>query len=209
MGVDETATPLERLLRDHGAWIAVRHGQRVAVHFGSVVAEIAVCRLAVGLADRFGRVTFDVRGARDRVDAALQRIDREGVGWAARIDAHQAVVRAEAAGADGCLAALADDDLLVLDATAGYTAVGLVGPRAGDALEVARLPTAPFPATVVPEPHGYEILVPPQFGSQAWVQLLRSCRPVGIACVGFDALEHLEIARRVQASTSTHGTAVR
>jgi len=39
MAVDETATPLERVLRDHGAWIAVRHGQRVAVHFGSVAAE--------------------------------------------------------------------------------------------------------------------------------------------------------------------------
>src|SRR5689334_6588534 len=152
MAVDETTTPLERLLRDHGACIAVRHGQRVAVHFGSVAAETAVCRLAVGLADRFGRVTFDVRGARDRVDAALKRVDGERVGWAARIDPHQAVVRSEPAGADGCMATLADDDLLVLDATAGYTALGLVGPRAGDALEHARLPTAPFPATVVNEP---------------------------------------------------------
>jgi hypothetical protein len=201
MALEETSTPLERLLRDHGAWIAVRHRQRVAVHFGSVVAETAVCRLTVGLADRFGRVTFDVRGPRDRVDAALKRVDREMVGWAARIDPHQALVRSEPTGADGCLAALADDDLLVLDATAGYTALGLVGPRAGDALEHARLPTAPFPATVVTEPHGYEILVPSQFGSQAWVHLLRSCRPVGIACVGFDALEHLEIARRVAAAT--------
>jgi glycine cleavage system aminomethyltransferase T len=201
MAVDETTTPLERLLRDHGAWIAVRHGQRVAVHFGSVAAETAVCRRAVGLADRFGRATFDVRGAPDRVDAALKRIDRDRVGWAARIDPYQALVRSELAGADGCLAALADDDLLVLDATAGYTALELVGPRAGDALEHARLPTAPFPATVVTEPHGYEILVHPQFGSQAWVHLLRSCRPVGIACVGFDALEHLEIARRVAAAT--------
>jgi glycine cleavage system aminomethyltransferase T len=199
MAVGETTTPLERLLRDHGACIAVRHGQRVAVHFGSVAAETAVCRLAVGLADRFGRVTFDVRGARDRVDAALKRID--GVGWAARIDPHQALVRSELHGADGCLAALADDDLLVLDATAGYTALGLVGPRAGDALEHARLATAAFPATVVTEPHGYEILVPPRLGSQAWVHLLRSCRPIGIACVGFDALEHLEIARRVAAAT--------
>jgi hypothetical protein len=172
----------------------------VAVHFGSVVAETAVCRLAVGLADRFGRVTFDVRGSRDRVDAALERIDHQRVGWAARVDPHQAVVRSEAAGADACLAALADDDLLVLDATAGSTALGLVGPRAGEALAQARLPAAPFPATVVQEPEGYEILVPPEFGAQAWVHLLRSGRPVGIACVGFDALEHLEIARRVAAS---------
>ena len=201
MAVDQIATPLERLLRDHGARIAVRHGQRVAVHFGSVVAETAVCRLAVGLADRFGRVTFDVRGARDRVDAALERIDFQRVGWAARTDPHQAVVRSERAGADACLAALADDDLLVLDATTGYAALGLVGPRAGQALAQAQLPTAPFPATVVEEPDGYEILVPLEFGSQAWVHLLRSGRAVGIACVGFDALEHLEIARRVAAST--------
>jgi hypothetical protein len=201
MAVGQVATPLERLLRDHGAWIAVRHGRRVAVHFGSVVSETAVCRRAVGLADRFGRVTFDVRGAPDRVDAALERIESQRVGWAARLDPHQAVVRSEPARADACLAALADDDLLVLDATTGYTALGLVGPRAGEALEHARLPTAPFPATVVREPDGYEILVPLRFGSQAWLHLLRSCRPVGIACVGFDALEHLEIARRVAAAT--------
>ena len=156
MAADETTTPLERLLRDHGAWIAVRHGQRVAVHFGSVVAETAVCRLTVGLADRFGRVTFDVRGARDRVDAALKRIDRERVGWAARIDPHQALVRSEPTGADGCLAALADDDLLVLDATAGYTALALVGPRAGDArparpdqVEPTGLPRSGDPASWV------------------------------------------------------------
>jgi glycine cleavage system aminomethyltransferase T len=201
MAVDETGTPLERLLRDHGATIALRHGQRVAVHFGSVVAETAVCRHAVGLADRFGRVTFDVRGSGDRVSAALERIDHQRVGWAGRIDAHRVVVRCEPAGVDACLAALADDDLLVLDATSGYTALGLVGPRAGDALAAARLPTAPFPALVVTEPHGYEILVPPEFGPQAWVRLLRFGRLVGIACVGFDALEHLEIARRVAAAT--------
>src|SRR5689334_15636323 len=108
-------------------------------------------------------------------------------------------VASGAAGAGRRMGTPGRGDPLRVGATAGYTALGLVGPRAGDALEHARLPTAPFPATVVNEPHGYEILVPPQFGSQAWVHLLRSGRPIGIACVGFDALEHLEIARRVAA----------
>jgi glycine cleavage system aminomethyltransferase T len=54
-----TATPLEAVLRAHGAVMAVRRGHLVAAHFGSVASETAVCLRSVGLADGFGRGTQD------------------------------------------------------------------------------------------------------------------------------------------------------
>jgi hypothetical protein len=48
-------TPLETVLRAHGAVMGVRHGRLVAAHFGSVASETAVCLRSVGLADGFGR----------------------------------------------------------------------------------------------------------------------------------------------------------
>jgi glycine cleavage system aminomethyltransferase T len=53
------ATPLEAVLRAHGAVMAMRHGHLVAAHFGSVTSETAVCLRSVGLADGFGRGTDD------------------------------------------------------------------------------------------------------------------------------------------------------
>jgi glycine cleavage system aminomethyltransferase T len=185
------STPLEALLREHGACIAVRHGQRVAAHFGSVASETAVCLRSVGLADRFGGVTFDVRGAAGAVDAALQRVD--GHAPVSRPGAHHAVVRSEREDEARCRSLLADDDLFVTDVTKDYAALGLVGPRAGSVLVQAGL--APYEATVLNGRDGYEILVPLRFGEQAWVHLLLTGRSLGLACVGFDALEHLAVAR--------------
>jgi glycine cleavage system aminomethyltransferase T len=177
------ATPLEALLSRHGARIAVRHGQRVAAHFGSVATETAVCRRSVGLADRFGRVTLDVRGPQESLDTLLERVP--GV----RLGAHHALVRCDDA------SGLDDDDLLVADVTGEHVALGLVGPRAGNVLALARLAAAPYEAIVLTDPDGFEILVPRRFGEQAWLHLLQSGRPLGLACVGFDALEHLAVAR--------------
>jgi glycine cleavage system aminomethyltransferase T len=190
-GVVTDATPLEGLLQAHGAYIAVRHGQRVAAHFGSVTSETAVCLRSVGLADRFGGVTFDVRGAAGAVDAALQRVD--GHAPAARPGTHHALVRCDRDEAARCRSLLADDDLFVTDVTEAYAALGLIGPRAGSVLVRARL--AAYEPTVLSAPHGYEILVPRRFGEQAWMHLLLSGRLVGLACVGFDAIEHLAVAR--------------
>ena len=184
-GVMTKATPLEGLLREHGACIAVRHGMRVAAHFGSVATETAVCRRSVGLADRFGRrVTLDVRGPQDSLDTLLERIP--GV----RLAAQHALLRCEHDDTLGL-----DDDLLAADVTGEHVALALVGPRAGNVLALARLAAAPFKAIVLNDPDGYEILVPRRSGEQAWLHLLQSGRPLGLACVGFDALEHLAVAR--------------
>jgi hypothetical protein len=62
---------------------------------------------------------------------------------------------------------------------------------------MARLEEAPFPTTLLADPDGYEILVPRQFGPAAWRYLLTSGASLGIACVGYDALEHLSVSRHV------------
>lgn len=186
------ATPLEALLRAHGASIAVRHGQRVAAHFGSVTTETAVCLRSVGLADRYGGVTLDVRGAAGAVDEALQRVD--GLAPVTRPAAHHALVRCEREDEPRCRSLLADDDLFVTDVSEDHVALGLVGPRAGSVLVRARLDE--YEALVLSSRDGYEILVPRRLGEQAWVHLLLTGRALGLACVGFDALEHLAVARQ-------------
>lgn len=191
-------TPLARILCEHGARIAVRHGYRVATDFGSVAAETSVCLRSVGLVDRFGRSTFDVRGPREKIDAALARMGRPGNrAWSARVHTNRVVVRCEPSGDAACRAEFDDDDLLVVETTQRLTAIGLVGPRAGDVMREARAERAPFTVTVLMEPLGVEVLVPRHAGADAWTHLLRYGGPFGIACVGFDALEHLAASRRV------------
>jgi glycine cleavage system aminomethyltransferase T len=198
VGVTSIDTPLEAVLRDHGASIAERHGRRVAVHYGSVAGETAVCLRSVGLTDRFGRVTFDVRGVPHRIDAALARLD--GRAWTTRLDPDCAFVRCEQSLEATCQAQLDDPDLLVDDASGRHAALGLVGPLAAAVLREARLEKAQFRATTLTEPHGFEILVPPEHGSEAWAHLLRAGGAFGIACVGFDALEHLAVSRHLPRS---------
>jgi glycine cleavage system aminomethyltransferase T len=197
MTVSELDTPLGVILRDHGAVFAVRHGHGVAAHFGSVASETAVCLRSVGLADRFGRVTFDVRGGLEAVAAALTRLDTlGGCAWGGAVAANHAVVRCERSDEGACRAVLDDDADLVVEETKGErAALGLVGPRAEEVLHVADLGAAPFAATVLRDRDGFEILVPRRCGPEAWMHLLRCGRPFDIACVGFDALEHLAVSR--------------
>jgi hypothetical protein len=178
--------------------MAVRRGLRVATHYGSVATETAVCLRSVGLADRFGRLTFDLRGAPDLVDAALARVARLGDGaWHVRVGANHAVVRCEPSEEEHCRDMLDDRDLVLTEPTQDSAALGLVGPRAGDVLRDAHVERAPFPATAMPDPTGFEVLVPSASGPAAWSHLLRCGEHNGIACVGFDALEHLAVSRHV------------
>jgi glycine cleavage system aminomethyltransferase T len=198
MAISELETPLERVLLEHGARIVVRHGHRVAADFGSVASEMAVCQRSVGLADRFGRVTLDVRGAQDAVAAALARLEAlAGRARAVRRGPNRAVVRCEPSDEEACRVALDGEDVLVRETTAEYAALGLVGPHARDVLRDACLDEEPFGASVLSEDDGFEILVPRTLGADVWAQLFRSGAPFGIACVGFDALEHLAVARHL------------
>lgn len=188
-------TPLATLLRSQGATIAVRHGHRVAADFGSVVSETAVCLYSVGLTDRFGRSTLAVRGVSNEVDAALARLHlADAAARAVRLDPQRAVARCEAEATDPCRLAIAIGDVQVADVTADQCALGLVGPNADEALELAQLEAVPFATTVVPDAGGVEILVPRLHAATAWMRLLSCGRSLGIACVGFDALERLAVA---------------
>lgn len=55
-------TVMTTMLRRHGATMIARHGRNVAAHYGSPVSEAAVCRSAVGLADRSDRATLSLTG---------------------------------------------------------------------------------------------------------------------------------------------------
>jgi glycine cleavage system aminomethyltransferase T len=122
-----TTTPLEAVLRAHGAVMAVRHGHCVAAHFGSVASETAVCLRSVGLVDAFG-------GETDRVTLRL------------------------------------------------------IGPRAARVLAAAGL-------DAVPVRDGYEVVVPVRDGPATWRRLLHAGEPMGITCVGYDAVERLAVSR--------------
>jgi glycine cleavage system aminomethyltransferase T len=124
-----TATPLEAVLRAHGAVMAVRHGHLVAAHFGSVASETAVCLRSVGLS-----VAHD---------------DPENV------------------------------------------TLALIGPRAAAVLAAAELDAVPCRA-------GYEVVVPVRDAPATWRHLLRAGEPLGITCVGYDAVQRLAVSRTVK-----------
>ena len=125
-----SATPLEAVLRAHGAVMAVRHGHLVAAHFGSVASETAVCLRSVGLADGFGHGPDDPE----------------------------------------------------------HVTLALIGPRAARVLAAAGLDAEPVR-------DGYEVVVPLRDGPDTWRHLLQAGEPLGITCVGYDAVEHLAVSR--------------
>jgi hypothetical protein len=197
-----TETPLEEVLRACGASMAERNGRTVAAHFGSAASEAAVCQRTVGLTVRFGRVTLDVRGGPRQLDAALLALDQLGErAWWTRTSPRAALVRCEPDDLPTCEALLRHDDLSV-DHESRVAALGLVGPRAGDVLGAAALEGASFPAVVLADPQGIEILVPRAEGAAAWWHLLRAGTRFQIACVGFDALQHLSASRARSRSVS-------
>jgi len=133
-----------------------RDGHTVVAHYGSVSAEIAVCKKSVGLADHSDYGVLELRGDRETLDRAL--IARFGdppltIGngrrlhsvWYVRMDAHHtllvgphAAVRSEAATEYG-----RDRSLPYRDIRASLAIVGIVGPRATRLLSAAGLPGKP------------------------------------------------------------------
>jgi glycine cleavage system aminomethyltransferase T len=204
-------TVMVSMLRRHGATMVERHGRPVAAHFGSATAEAAVCRGRVGLAERSDRATLEVRGTRAGVDAALAALDglRERA-WSTRVSRGRALVRCEGAAQDACISAMQPADAeSILDVSPEYAAIALVGPRAADALEAAAIDEDTEPVVVLHEGEGtIELLVPQSYGPALWHRLLEAGRPLGIACVGLDALEHLAVSDHVSGGRRTELPAV-
>jgi glycine cleavage system aminomethyltransferase T len=180
--------------------MVLRHGKRVAAHFGSAASEAAVCLSTVGIADRSDRTTFELHGAPPDVDEALDALKPlETRTWWARTTSRSAIVRCEHADAPRCAAAiLPAEGTLAVDVSNRYAAIGLVGPRAADLLRAAECHVPDGQPIVLRDGQDrFELLVDADSGEAVWAHLLEAGGPYRVACVGLDALEHLAASQRV------------
>lgn len=193
MTAPTASSPLETVVRNHGATMASRHGRRVPAHFGSVGAEEAVCLRSVGMADRSDRETFELRGSPTAVERALVTVGEYA--WCSFLAADRAVVRCEQEHAAVCASLLANlPDVTPSNRTSAYAAIGLIGPRAKELLMGVDLNPS---GQVIQEALGcYEILVAAERGPELWEFLLEAGAPFDLSCVGHDALDRLAAAHR-------------
>jgi glycine cleavage system aminomethyltransferase T len=191
---------LSMLRRHHGARLAERSGRTVVAHYGSVASELAVCRIAVGLAERSDRATLEVRGTRAELDRALGQLATLGDAvWWSRVSRVRAIVRCEAQDRDVCLAAIGRSaTVCVHDLGAELAAPTLIGPLAEDVLAAAGLDRDHDAAVVLRDRSGcIELLVPRRLGPALWSRLLDAGEGHFVACVGLDAIEHLTVSREL------------
>jgi glycine cleavage system aminomethyltransferase T len=202
----EHKSPLEDVLRRHGATMTKRHGRSVAAHFGSATSEAAVCLSTVGIADRFDRTTLELRGAPDDVELALSRLARLPIRtWWSRLTSHSAIARCEHCDTAKCLEALIPvEGTAAVDVSDRYAAIGVLGPRAEELLASCSFQTQGPPSIVLREANAaFEVLVPAAEGAARWDRLLEGGAPFRIACVGLDALEHLAASHRLDRSIAS------
>jgi glycine cleavage system aminomethyltransferase T len=196
-----SASPLDGVLRRHGATMALRHGKCVAAHFGSAASEAAVCVRTVGIADRSDRTTFELRGAPPDIDEALTALGPlDGRAWSARASARSAIVRCEQADAPRCAAAvLLAEGTLAADVSDRYAAIAVIGPLAEDLLRAADFHDAAGGQPIVMRDGqgAFELLIQADNAATVWTRLLEAGAPFRVACVGLDALEHLAASHRV------------
>jgi hypothetical protein len=188
------------MLRRHGATVALRDGRAVVLDFGSPAVEFAVCELAVGLAERSDRATFELRGARAEIHRALLELGALGdAAWWTRPSRNRAIVRCEAVHRSICLAAIRRDAIVSLHELGGELAApALVGPFAEDVLAACGLDADPGAAVVLRDrAAAIELLVPRRLGPALWAQLLDAGEHFAIACVGLEAIESLALAREL------------
>jgi glycine cleavage system aminomethyltransferase T len=209
---------LEETLGSAGAAFAVRGSRRVAVHFGSVPGEIAVCRLGVGVADRSDTGKIELRGPGEAVARVLERTigQRLMPGWAVQahgawwcpVTRHRVLVLGDPpARVETMLAPVVAGvpGASIIDLTEDYAGLGVVGPRAELAMRDAGLlgsvaPVGGFspraggltPSLLLREDADrFLLLVPEAHALRAWRHVMAAGRPYGVTCVGRDALDRL------------------
>jgi glycine cleavage system aminomethyltransferase T len=197
-----TTSPLDAVLRRHGATMIIRHGRCVAAHFGSAASEAAVCLSTVGIADRSDRTTFELRGAPQDVALALAALrDRA---WSMRTSSRSAIVRCEHQDASACAAAVIPaDGALVVDVSDRYAAIAVVGPRSAALLNAVAFAPGGRPLVLRDRRDGLELLTEAADGVALWNQLLEAGARFRAACVGLDALEHLAASHRGEPNIRT------
>ena len=198
-----------------GAVLHERDGHSVAVNYGSVPGEIAVCMKSVGLADRSDFGTFELRGDQGLLDRALT--DRLGDPplakgtarrmrsvWYLRTDQRRALlVGPHHALASGPPIGKGRDraDLPHKDIGPAVSILSIIGPRAARLLAAAGLPgelaigavardasDANVLALVRETQRRFLVLVGTGGADALWTRLLAAGEPLGAAFVGLDAL---------------------
>lgn len=129
--------------------MVTRHGWWVAAHFGSPGGELALCRTAVGLADRSDLGKLVLRGDAAAVEQLVGQLSgasvdpgdallAAGAWWCAVSPTHVLALcdAGETSGLrDRALGAVRwTPGATVTDATTHYAAIGLLGPRTADVL---------------------------------------------------------------------------
>lgn len=201
----ETRKPMSvmvsMLLHRHGATLVERHGATVVAHYGSAVSEAAVCRSAVGLAERSDRATLAIRGSGEDIDRALGELATlQDTAWWARVSRDRAIVRCEGNDHAACLSAVERGGASVTDIGPETAAVTLIGPLAEDVFAAAGMNEDEDVAVVLRDRDAcIELLVARRQGPAMWSRLLDAGERFGIACVGLDAIEHLAVSRDLDA----------
>jgi len=187
-------TVMLAVLRRHGATMGKRHGRWAPVDFGSVAAEEAVCRSAVGLVERSDRAMLEIRGG--DVDRALGELTSLGDhAWWLRLSAQRAIVRCEAPDEDAAIAAMRRvEDVAIVDVAAAHAALTLVGPLADAVLGASGVEQEGIALVLRKDPVCVELLVGCAQGPALWYRLLEVGESFDIACVGVEAAERLDVS---------------
>jgi glycine cleavage system aminomethyltransferase T len=177
---------MERRQRDAGARFEERGGWLVPIAFPGEDDRLA----AVGIGDLSHLAKFEVRG-----DAALPD-GAEGAVWH-RISSRRALALCPFAKADWLRDRLERAFAFVLDQTAAYAILAVVGPQAPPVMR--RLTHLhEFPASgdvahvgshVLEQTDGYWIVFPQEFGHYLWEVAVDAAGPFGGGPVGVAAIE--------------------
>jgi glycine cleavage system aminomethyltransferase T len=209
-----------------GAMVIAQDGRAVTAHYGSVAAEVAVCRKSVGLAVRTELRILEVAGREPWLDRLLGRAlggaaPEAGTAavaagtWCARVDVDRVLV----IGASGAVerwrrvareAVIGGSPIVATELTDDWAPVSLIGPKAPKLLAMAGLPDDLPPRALhhgsvegadallvrTGTDHWLLLLLDGAFAAEACHALLEAGRSVGLSLVGCDAVGRLAAAAR-------------
>lgn len=198
-----------------GAVLHDRDGHVVAISYGSVPGEIAVCMKSVGIADRSDYGVLELRGHQNLLDRALiARLGDPAVApgtgrrlrsvWYLRLDQRRALLvgpHAALAATDPIGQGRDRSDLPHKDIGSTVAILSIIGPRAARLLAAAALPGELAPGAVgrdLQDPsvvailresqRRFLVLVRSAAADAFWTRLFAAGEPLGAAFVGLDAL---------------------
>lgn len=216
--------PVRLRLRGADAVVVQHKGCAMAANYGSVAGELAVCLKRVGLVDRPELELFELRGRAQWLDQLLgagvgdavpaagrasavaeNEIWRVAPDWAMVLGPHATLTRWRRLTGHHLITGAT---ITCVERSSEYSAVLLVGPRAGRVLAAAGL-AEELPVGAVASwsvagddvliaregPDRFQLLLPTQ-GGAARRALLEAGEPLELGHVGFEALELLTAAQR-------------